>query len=74
MTRPVKELKGFRKISLEPGESMDVVFDITDEHLGFYDESLEYVVEPGEFTFMTGTDSGNLQSATFILKGNTRKK
>lgn len=68
VTRPVKELKGFRKISLGPGESQNVVFDITDEQLGFYDESLEYVVEPGDFTFMVGTDSDNVQSISFRLE------
>lgn len=45
VTRPIKELKGFEKISLEPGESKTVTFDITDEQLGFYNNNMDYVVE-----------------------------
>ena len=67
VTRPVKELKGFRKIALGPGEVAEVVFDITDSQLGFYDERLEYIVEPGRFTLMTGGDSVHLRSVDFTL-------
>ena len=68
ITRPVKELKGFRKIALDPGETAEVVFDITDAQLGFWTESLEYVVEPGDFTFMAGTDSEHFLSGGFTLE------
>lgn len=74
VTRPVKELKGFRKIALAPGESLEVVFDITDAQLGFYTESLDYVVEPGDFTFMVGTDSEHFESVAFTLEERTGKK
>lgn len=67
ITRPVKELKGFEKISLKPGESKKVVFEITDEQLGFYNNSMNYVVEKGDFTFMVGTNSRDLQSVKFTL-------
>ena len=57
VTRPVKELKGFRKVWLEPGESATVAFDITPELLKFYDVNMKYVVEPGDFEVMVGTSS-----------------
>ena len=56
-TRPVKELKGFRKVRLQPGETATVTFDITPDLLSFYDVDMEYVVEPGEFTLMVGNSS-----------------
>ena len=62
ITRPVKELKGFEKIALKPGESKEVVFDITDEQLGFYDNRMNFVVEKGDFTFMVGTNSRDVDS------------
>ncbi|MGB7847154.1 MAG: glycoside hydrolase family 3 N-terminal domain-containing protein [Candidatus Acidiferrum sp.] len=57
VTRPVKELKGFRKVRLKPGESTTVKFDITPDRLSFYDLKMEYVVEPGEFEIMVGNSS-----------------
>lgn len=56
-TRPVKELKGFRKVRLRPGESTTVAFDITPDLLSFYDVNMKYVVEPGEFVLMIGNSS-----------------
>ncbi|WP_211657583.1 beta-glucosidase BglX [Parapedobacter composti] len=67
VTRPVKELKGFRKIRLEPGESQQVVFDITAEDLKFYDAELNYVAEPGEFSVFVGPNSRDVQEKKFIL-------
>ncbi|HDR90462.1 MAG TPA: beta-glucosidase [Bacteroidetes bacterium] len=57
VTRPVKELKGFLKIRLEPGETKTVTLDITPEHLAFHNIDLKFVVEPGEFEIMTGPSS-----------------
>ena len=57
VTRPVKELKGFQRISLAPGESKTVEFDITPEKLSFYNESMQWVLEPGFFDIMVGTNS-----------------
>ena len=57
ITRPVKELKGFQRIHLKKGESKEVTFEITDNLLKFYNSSLEYVLEPGEFEIMIGPDS-----------------
>jgi beta-glucosidase len=68
VTRPIKELKGIQKIQMEPGESKTVTFPITNEALGFYDNEMNYKVEPGEFIFMVGGSSNNLQQITFTLK------
>ena len=56
-TRPVKELKGFRKIHLEPGESAQVDFALTKEELSYYNHNLEWVCEPGDFEIMIGPNS-----------------
>jgi len=56
-TRPVKELKGFQKVTLRPGEKKTVSFEITPELLAFYDVNMKYVVEPGEFVIMIGNSS-----------------
>lgn len=56
-TRPVKELKGFRKVWLEPGESTTVTFEVTPDLLKFYDVEMKYVVEPGDFEIMVGNSS-----------------
>jgi len=57
VTRPVRELKGFQKISLRPGETRTVSLDLTPESLAFYDIHMKYVVEPGEFEIMAGNSS-----------------
>lgn len=57
VTRPVKELKGFKKVFLPAGERQTVEIDITPEALAFYDIDMKYVVEPGEFEIMVGTSS-----------------
>lgn len=49
LARPVKELRGFERISLAPGESREVCFAITDETLGYYDDQMQFVVEPGNY-------------------------
>jgi beta-glucosidase len=57
VTRPMKELKGFQKIFLKPGESRTVTLEITPELLSFYDINMKYGVEPGEFDIMVGNSS-----------------
>jgi beta-glucosidase len=66
VTRPVKELKGFQRVTLQPGERRTVTFDVTPEHLAFYDINMEWRVEPGEFRLMIGSSSRDedLQSVT----------
>ena len=67
-TRPVKELKGFQKIFLEPGQSEIVRFKIAPEMLRYYNYDLQLVAEPGEFEVMIGTNSRDVKSARFTLK------
>jgi len=71
VTRPVKELKGFRKVWLEPGETKTVTLPITPELLKFWDVKMKYVVEPGEFRVMVGTSSRDedLMKMTLEVKG-----
>ncbi|MER3317670.1 MAG: beta-glucosidase BglX [Allomuricauda sp.] len=66
VTRPVKELKGFQKISLAPNNSKKVIFTLTDKELGFYNNNYEFVVEPGEFDIMVGTNSQEGLQDSFI--------
>ena len=66
--RPLRELKGFEKIYLNPGESRQVEFCLDAEALSFYNPALEQIVEPGEFTVMTGGSSADVQSVKFIVK------
>jgi beta-glucosidase len=61
VTRPVKELKGFKKINLKPGEKQTVTFAINAESLAFYNAGMEWVVEPGDFTIMAGPSSDKLE-------------
>ncbi len=65
VTRPVKELKGFRKIRLEPGETQRVDFTIDAEMLKFHTPDLRYVYEPGEFEVMVGPNSARLSKSVF---------
>ncbi len=67
-TRPVKELKGFRRIELAPGASQDVTFELTKDDLAFYGPSGEWVVEPGEFEVYVGSSSVDLKQARFTLQ------
>lgn len=67
VTRPVKELRGFRQVYLEPGEETEVRFTLGDAELGFHNAALEYVVEPGTFRVMVGPDSKRVKSAEFEL-------
>lgn len=66
-TRPVKELKGFQKVLLQPGETTTVAFDITPDLLSFYDVNMKHVVEPGEFELMVGSSSRNEDLKKLIL-------
>lgn len=70
VTRPVKELKDFARISLQPGQTRTVRFTITPDKLRFLDEDMQPVVEPGTFTVMIGpsSDDKDLKTATFTVK------
>ncbi|QRF22425.1 beta-glucosidase [Alicyclobacillus sp. TC] len=61
LTRPVKELKGFRRVSLATGETKTVTFVLPVSSLGFHDVNLHYVVEPGAFEVMVGSSSEDIR-------------
>lgn len=68
VVRPVKELKGFIKLSLKAGETRQVEFLLTTAELGFYDNTGTFIVEPGEFDIMVGGNSTEGISGSFTLK------
>lgn len=68
VTRPIKELKGFRKVRLEPGETATVSFDITPELLKFYDVDMKFVVELGDFELMVGNSSRDADLTKLTLQ------
>jgi beta-glucosidase len=67
VTRPVKELKGFAKISLPAGETKTVVLEITPESLAFWDVKMKCTVEPGDFEIMVGNSSRDVDLQKKIL-------
>lgn len=67
VTRPVKELKGFARVTLAPGERRTVTFTVTPAELQFYGMDMKRVVEPGSFTLMTGPNSVDLQTTTLTV-------
>lgn len=68
ISRPVKELKGFERVTLKKGESRNVSFEINADMLKFYNSNLDYVCEPGDFQVMVGGNSKDVQTCTFTLK------
>jgi beta-glucosidase len=68
VTRPIKELKGFQRVTLKPGEVRTVTFTINPESLQMWDADMHRVVEPGDFEIMTGNSSVALKSATLTVK------
>ena len=67
-TRPVKELKAFELIHLQPGETKEVKFTIADEMLQFYNADKKWTSEEGEFEIMVGGNSRDVQKENFFLK------
>jgi beta-glucosidase len=57
VTRPVRELKGFELVSLEPNESKEISFTLTEKELGFYNNEGDFVLESGDFSIFVGGDS-----------------
>ena len=68
VTRPLKELKGFKRISLKKGEQKTVTFDITPHMLSFYDTDMNFKVEKGTFKIMVGSSSRNEDLNTIELR------
>ncbi len=73
VTRPVKELKGFSKVQLAPGESATVAIPIAASALAFYDVDMRRVVEPGEFRIMVGTSSRDEDLTSVVLRVDDRR-
>ncbi|MGB1403873.1 MAG: fibronectin type III-like domain-contianing protein, partial [Porticoccaceae bacterium] len=67
VVRPVKELKGFEKIALKPGQSQEVTFTVSSDDLAFYTRDMSYKAEAGEFRLFIGTSSEDLQAIEFKL-------
>ncbi len=68
--RPIQELKGFRRVHLEPGESKTVSFSLTGEEMGYYDEEMRFGVQEGRVEVRVGGSSQNLPlKGTFIVRG-----
>jgi beta-glucosidase len=70
VTRPIKELKGFKKLFLKAGEKQTVQIEITPESLAFYDIEMKYLVEPGDFEIIVGTSSRDADLQKVILRVN----
>jgi beta-glucosidase len=68
ISRPVKELKDFARITLKPGETRTVEFTITADKLKFYNSELQYDCEPGEFDLMIGPNSRDVETLRFTLQ------
>ncbi len=67
-TRPVRELKDFKRVTIQPGESKKVSFTLTTEQLGFYHPDGEFVVEPGEFNVWIAPNAADGLIAGFVLE------
>jgi len=70
LSRPVKELKGFRRVHLRPGEEANVQFPITTRDLAFYNQRMQFVTEPGTFHFWIAPDSARGLQGEFKVEGN----
>jgi beta-glucosidase len=67
VTRPIKELRGFRRVALEPGETRTLEFILGPEELSFLNRDLDRVVEPGTFKIMAGGNSKDLIETTLTV-------
>lgn len=67
VTRPVRELKGFQKISLRPGEQREVQFTLTENSLAFYTRTMEWAAETGSFDLMVGGSSDDVQTVRVTM-------
>jgi len=73
VTRPVKELKGFKRVALAPGETRRLTFHLDLSQLAFYDRQMRFVVEPGEFGVYVGSSSEDIRlMASFHVTGQAR--
>jgi len=73
VTRPVKELKGFKRVHLAPGEARTVTFSLAANQLAFYDRDMRYIVEPGTIEVMVGSSSEDIRlTGSFTITGETQ--
>lgn len=70
ITRPVKELKAFKRVSLKSGESKEITFELDKSAFAFYDSEMKYIVEAGEFNILLGNSSRDedLKSTSFSIE------
>ena len=61
VTRPVKELKGFQRLTLAPGQKRTLTFVVSAAQMAFYDRKMQYVVEPGEVEVLIGSSSDDIR-------------
>lgn len=73
VTRPVKELKGFERVTLRPGEKRRLTFTLAPEHLGLWNREMRFVVEPGEFRVFVGNSSAGGLEASFQVTGQNQQ-
>jgi beta-glucosidase len=73
VVRPVKELKGFTRVALQPGERQTVRFTLGPRELGFYDQDMQWVVEPGAFTVWVGPSSEEGLEGSLVVRGTQRR-
>jgi beta-glucosidase len=66
--RPVRQLEGFQRVTIPPGQSKTVTFTLGPRNLGFYDDQGQFVVEPGPFDLWVGDSSTGGQHTTFTLQ------
>jgi beta-glucosidase len=69
VTRPVKELKGFQRVTLQPGESRTVTFTVGTKALRMFNQDMKRVVEPGLFDIMAGPNSVDLKTVVLTVAG-----
>lgn len=68
VTRPVKELKGFKKVKIKKGETVTVAFTIYPEELSYYHQDMNFSVDPGEFELLIGTNSEETRKISFNIQ------
>jgi beta-glucosidase len=68
VTRPVKELKGFKKVMIRKGETITVAFDISPSEFAYYHQDMRFATDPGKFELFIGTNSVDNKMTTFVLK------
>ena len=70
ITRPVKELKAYQRVSLKPGESKEILFELNKSAFAYYDSEMDYIVEQGDFDILVGNSSRDedLKSVTFNVE------